>query len=90
VNGRKRSGAAGIEELKKIERLGASNFAQQKAIGAMTERGFEQVANGHGRDSAMRLTGFEAHEIRVRYANFGRVLDQQDPFVFRNEFLERA
>jgi len=48
VHGRKGSRVAGIQQLQEVKSLASSNFSQDDAVGAMPQRGFEEVPDCDG------------------------------------------
>lgn len=54
----------------------------------MAEGCFEEVADAHSRQSVLWLPGFKADEVGLVHLNFGRVFNEKNSFVWRNEFPE--
>ena len=74
-----------IEKLEKIESLPSANLAQDNPIGTVTERGFEQVANGNGGKAILLPPRFESDLVLVRELNLCRVFNQQQTLVRRDK-----
>ena len=81
---------SGIEKLQKIESLAASYLAQDDSVGTMSKRGFQEVANRHGGEPILFLSGFKPNEVLLAHVNLGRVLDQQYAFVVGDELPENV
>ena len=78
----------GIEKLKQVEGLAAPNLSEQKAVGPVTERRFEQVTDGHGRDPVLLAARFEAYLVLVGELNLRRVFDEHQALFGRDEAPE--
>ena len=85
---RERSRVAGVKKLKQIERFAAANFAQNDAVGPMPKGGFQKIADGDGWQAVLRLPRLEADKVRLGQMDLGGVLDEQNPFILRDEFSE--
>jgi hypothetical protein len=46
---------------------------------------FEQIADGHCRQTILGLPRFESNEVRLGQLDLGSVLDQKDPFILGDE-----
>src|SRR5208283_427975 len=88
MNGGQCSRVTRIEKLQKIERLAAANLPQQNTIWPVTERCFQQVADGDARHAVLGMPCFEANQVRVSQPDLRGIFDQEDALVFRNEFAE--
>ena len=49
-------------------------------------RRFQEITNAHSRQALLRLPGFKADKVVMVHVNFGRVLNQENSLVRRNEF----
>ena len=76
----------GIHRLQHIERLAASDFADDDAIRAHTESILHKVSD---RDRALALyirrTGLERHDMRLLKAELGGIFDGDDAFIGGNK-----
>ena len=72
--------------LQQIEGLSGSDFAKQNSVGAVSQCGFQEVADGNGGRAVLLAPSFEADEVLVSKLDFCRVFDKQDAFVGWNEF----
>ena len=54
----------------------------------MSKAGLQKVTNGHGGKSVLFATGFKANKIRSGYLDLGRVLDDENAFMLRDEIGE--
>ena len=77
-----------VEKLKKIEGLASADFPENQTVGSVTKRGFEEFADRDGGKPVLRLPCFETDKVVLAHMNFGRVLDQDNPFIGGNEFPE--
>ena len=83
---RERSRVPGVQELQKIKSFAGPDFAEQHPIGPVAERSFEKVADRYGWHAVLFPPGFEPDKIFMPQLNLGRIFDQQDAFIRRNEF----
>ena len=73
---------AGVERLEHVERLAAADLADDDAVGPHAQRGAHEIAH---RDRACALgvgrPRFEPHDVRLREAELGGLLDRDDALV---------
>jgi hypothetical protein len=79
---------ASVQELEEVECLTAPDFAKDNSIRPMTERCLQQISNGDGSQTVLRLAGLKANKVGVRHADLSRVFDEEDALVGRDEFPE--
>ena len=77
-----------VQELQEIEGFASANLPQNDTVRAMAEGCFQEIANGHCRKAVLFPACFKPDEIFLRQLNLGRVLDDEHPFILRNEFSE--
>jgi hypothetical protein len=63
MDGRKAAGMAGVPGLEQIESFAAADFAQDDAIGPVTESRPEQVPDSHGRYAGLFAAGLKANQV---------------------------
>src|SRR5271169_2401945 len=74
-----------VEELQEIEGLSSAYFTEDDPVGPMTKGGFEEVADGDGGQTVLRLPRFETDQVVLVHVNFGGVFDKEDTFIGRDE-----
>jgi hypothetical protein len=74
--------------LKQVERLATPNLANDDPIWAMTERCFQKVADGNGRQPVLFAAGLESKDIVFLNLYLCRVLNQHNALMVRNEFRQ--
>src|ERR1700677_2017492 len=85
MNRAKAPGVSCVEQLEKIERLAPANFSKNQPVGPMPKRRFEEISNTDGWQAVLWLSRFETDQIVLAHVNLGGVLDEQNPFIGRNE-----
>ena len=76
MDGGKASAVAGVEGLQKVEGFLPAYFSQDGAFGPMAQTGFEQIADGDGRNFwSLLAAGLKADEVGFSDVNFGGILD---------------
>jgi len=88
VQGRKAPGMPGIEELQEIEGLSSAYFAEDDPVGPVAKGGFEEVPDGDSRETVLRLPRLETDQVVLVHVNFGRVFDEEDTLIRRDELSE--
>ena len=84
VDGRERAVVAGVHRLEHVQRLAAAAFADDDAVRAHAQRVADEVADRDGAAALdVRRARLEAHEVRLREAQLGGVLDREDALVVR-------
>lgn len=75
-----RAVVAGVHGLQEVERLGATDFADDDPLGTHPQTVLDQIPHGH-RAAALEIgrTGFQAHHVRLLQLQFGGVLAGHDP-----------
>ena len=80
---------AGVHRRKQVETLGATDFAEDDAVGAHTQRVLDEVADG---DRALALevrrAGFERQPVRLLKPKLGRILDRQHALARIDHFRQ--
>ena len=71
----------GIQCVDQVERFRAAHFADDEAVGPMTERRFHKVADGHGWLLAARL---ELKPVRRNRLYLPRVFEDAETFLRQN------
>jgi hypothetical protein len=77
VNRGERSAVAGVQSIDQVKRLGAAYFPYDEAVGSMTERRFDEIADGDGGFVAPRLELKPVWRIGLYFSG---VLDDSEPF----------
>ena len=77
-----------VEELQEIEGLSSTYFAKDDPVGPVAKGGFEEVPDGDGRQTILRLSRFETDEVVLVHVNFRGVFDEEDTFIGRDELSE--
>ena len=75
-----------VQELQKIECFAAANLTEYDPVWPMAEGRFQEITNAHSRQTVLGLPGFKADKVVLVHLNFGRVLNQKNSLVRRNEF----
>ena len=75
-----------FRSCKKIECLAAANLTEYDPVWPMAKSRFQEITNAHSRQAVLGLPGFKANKIVLVHLNFGRVLNQENSLVRRNEF----
>src|ERR1700723_886602 len=65
------AGMSRVQELQEIECLASANFAQNDAIGTMTEGRFQKVANSDGGEAILFPARLEPYEVLLTELNLG-------------------
>ena len=78
----------GIQKLKEVERLPATDFAEDDSVRPMAKSCSQEIPNRHCRQSVLRLPGLKPNQILLPHVNLGRVLNQQNSFLLRDELSE--
>ena len=75
---------AGVERLEHVERLAAAHLADDDAVGTHAQRAAHEIAHADRADAlGVRRTRLEPHDVRLREAQLGGLLDRDDPLVAR-------
>ena len=70
---------AGVHRLQHVERFGPAALADHDAVGSHPQRVADQVAHADlARALGVGRAGLEAHDVVLRQAQLGRVLDSDD------------
>jgi hypothetical protein len=77
-----------VEELQEIEGLSSTYFAEDDSVRPVAKGGFEEVPDGDGGQTVLRLPCFEADQVVLGQVNFRRVFDEEDTFIRRDELPE--
>src|SRR5260370_33122631 len=77
-----------VEEVQGIEGLSSAYFTQDDSVGPVTKGGFEEIPDGDGRQTILRLPCFETDQVVLGHVNFRRVFDEEDTFVGWDELSE--
>src|ERR1700687_3164259 len=77
-----------VEELQEIEGLSSTYFAKDDSVRPVAKGGFEEVPDGDGGQTVLRLPRFESDQVVLGHVNFRRVFDKEDTFVGRDELPE--
>jgi hypothetical protein len=88
MDGRKTPGMPGIQELQEIEGFSSAYFTQDNSVGPVTKGGFEEIPDGDGRQTVLRLPCFETDQVVLLHVNFRRVFDEEDTFIGGDELSE--
>ena len=75
-----------VQELQEIECLAAANLTEYDPVRPMAEGRFQEITNAHSRQTVLGLPGFKPNKVVLVHLNFGRVLNQENSLVRRNEF----
>ncbi len=75
MDGRETARVTRIEKLQEIESLAAAYLTKNDPVRAVTEGGFQQIADAHCRKAVLRLARLKPDEIVLVHLNFGRVFD---------------
>jgi hypothetical protein len=86
VDGAETPGVTGVKELQEVESLSASDLTQDQSVRAVAKGCFQEIADGHCRKAILFAAGFKADEVFLRQLKLGRIFDNEDPLVLRNEF----
>src|SRR6267142_2330854 len=78
-----------VEELQEIEGLSSTYFAKDDSVGPVAKGGFEEVPDGDGGQTVLRLPRFEADQVVLGQVNFRRVFDEEDTFIGRDELVNQ-
>ena len=54
----------------------------------MAKRCFEEIPNGDGRQTVLRLPRFETDQVVLAHVNLGGVLNEENTFIGGNDFPE--
>src|SRR6266853_5995924 len=77
-----------VEELQEIEGLSSAYFTQDDSVRPVTKGGFEEIPDGDGRQTILRLPCFETDQVVLVHVNFRGVFDEEDTFVGWDELSE--
>ncbi len=73
---------AGVHGLQEVERLGATDFADDDPLGTHTQAVLDEITHGdHAFAFDVGGARFEANHVRLLQLKFGRVLAGDDTFV---------
>src|SRR6516225_10211687 len=78
----------GVEELQEIEGLTTAYFTEDDPVGPVAKGGFEEVPDGYGGQTVLRLPRFETDQVVLVHVNLRRVFDKKDTFIGRDELPE--
>src|SRR6266513_792542 len=79
---------ARVEELQEIECLTAPYLSEDDPIGTVPEGCFQEVTNAHTWQAVLWQPGFKADKVVLFHLNFGGVLDEENSFIWGDEFSE--
>ena len=77
-----------VEELQQIEGLSSTYFAKDDSVRPVAKGGFEDVPDGDGGQTVLRLPRFESDQVVLGQVNFRRIFDEEDTFIGRDELPE--
>src|SRR5271167_167535 len=77
-----------VEELQEVEGLSSAYFTEDDPVGPMTKGGFEEVPDGDGGQTVLRLPRFESDQVVLGQVNFRRVFDEEDTFIGWDELAK--
>ena len=77
-----------VEELQEIEGLSSTYFAKDDSVRPVAKGGFEEVPDGDGGQTVLRLPRFETDQVVLVHVNFRRVFDEEDAFIGGDELPE--
>src|SRR5437016_3080260 len=75
-----------VEELQEIECLTAPYLSENDPVGTVAEGCFQEVTNAHTWQAVLWQSGFKADEVVLFHLNFRGVFDEENTFIWRNEF----
>lgn len=84
MDGRKRSGMAGIEGIEQCARLNSAHFAEDDAIWPPAESRLEKVVESDVGLECIRLA-FDGQDVRLLNLQFRSIFDDDEAFLFWNE-----
>ena len=91
VNSGQRSVVTCVHRLQHVERLTATDFADDDAVRTHTQAVDEQFALAHRPVSLqVRRPGFKTRDVRLFQLEFGRVFDRDDAFSWIDECRQRV
>ena len=88
MDSRETTGVSCVEELQEIEDFSSAYFTKDDSVGPVAKGGFEEVPDGNGRQTLLRLPRFETDKVVPVHVNFRRVFDEEDTFIERDELSE--
>ena len=77
-----------VQELQEIECLAAAYLTEDDPVGTVAEGRFQEVTYAHSRQAVLWLPGFKADKVVLVHLNFGRVFNEKNSLVPRNELPE--
>src|ERR1700739_307644 len=77
-----------VEELQEIECLTAPYLSEDDPVGTVPEGCFLEVTNAHTWQAGLWQPGFKADEVVLFHLNFGSVFDEENTFIWGNEFAK--
>src|SRR5580700_11516406 len=77
-----------VEELQEIEGLSSTYFAKDDSVRPVAKGGFEEVPDGDGGQTVLRLPRFKSDQVVLGQVNFRRVFDEEDTFIGGDELSE--
>src|SRR6266576_3821942 len=77
-----------VEELQEIEGLSSTYFAKDDSVRPVAKGGFEEVPDGDGGQTVLRLPRFETDQVVLVHVNFRGVFDEEDTFIGWDELSE--
>ena len=75
-----------VEKLQEIECLAAAYLSEDDPIGTVAKGCLQEVTNGHTWQAVLWQPGFKADKVVLFHLNFGGVLDEENSFIWGNEF----
>src|SRR6267143_4814952 len=75
-----------VEKLQEIESLAAAYLSEDDPIGTVAEGCLQEVTNAHTWQAVLWQPGFKADEVVLFHLNFRGVLDEENAFIWVNEF----
>src|SRR5947207_9619342 len=79
---------ARIEGLKQVEGLPTANFADDNAIGSVSQCGLQQIPYRYRRETALLMSGLEADQVAFANIQFSGVFNQQNPLFIWNRISQ--
>src|SRR5207302_6346147 len=71
-----------------IEGLSSTYFAKDDSVRPVAKGGFEEIPDGDGRQTILRLPRFETDQVVLGHVNFRRVFDEEDTFIGGDKLSE--
>ena len=81
---RERARVAGVDRAQEGISLGPAQFSHNDPIGPHPQRRLEQIIGRNPRFAQFTLDRQQPHRVGMAHRDFGGILDQHDPFVWRD------